>query len=769
MTEVFIQVLNMSISALWLILAVLVLRFVLKKAPKWVRVLLWGFVAVRLLCPFSVESAMSLIPSAKVVSPQILLDITPTLETGITPVDQVLNQAISGSNTPEIGASINPLQVTFAVISLIWFIGVVLMLVYVVVSYLLLQRTVKTAIRIRENFYQSECIETPFVLGIFRPRIYMPFQIDEENIAHVIAHEKAHIRRKDHWWKPLGFLLLAIHWFNPLVWLAYILLCRDIELACDEKVIKHLKEAERADYSAALLSCSVNRKMIAACPVAFGEVDVKTRVESVLSYKKPAFWVILFAVIACIAVAVSFLTDPVTVEEDPDLYLFNYESVGSIVADREEIQVIYCPVETRADDSLLCVGHVKGADLARYLDECQWRKVNGPADVLSSPGSVEFVIEDTYRVTVYDRKKWSLRSYAKVSFENDVRYYATSASDYAEVLALLDIYDTADEESESSDYYSYDLLIGAKGVVKIQVTTAKGTEIQRNALALTYREGQKVHLKALDGIGDLRGVSITALNRYGEVVYAFSVPKEATNQEIMDRVIQDSWLLAPTVAIGAEDDGQFYHIISAEGVTELKLSGMNFSGGCINADGSAFQYGERVWLEPLDGFTDLEDVTVTALDKDGNVLYGFLLIPNGMENPTMETENDNADTEGKVMETENSNLRVGMGFSGLEPNTEMVSDFIISLNEEANTVSYNITWARPGLTLVYGMRESDGTEYIVEREGGYDIGAFEEVPAGQYRLFVRNTDYGGVPAYENPEEFPDVDFNATGAINYYIE
>ena len=186
---------------------------------------------------------------------------------------------------------------------------------YTLISYWRLQRKVSEAVILRENIFQSENVGSPFVLGIIKPRIYLPYNMDEQDLEHVVAHERAHIRRKDHLWKPLGFLLLTIHWFNPLMWLAYVLLCRDIELACDEKVIQELGNEQRANYSQALVACSVNRRMIAACPLAFGEVGVKERVKSVLNYKKPAFWVIVASVIACVVVAVCFLTNPINAIE----------------------------------------------------------------------------------------------------------------------------------------------------------------------------------------------------------------------------------------------------------------------------------------------------------------------------------------------------------------------------------------------------------------------------------------------------------------------
>lgn len=313
MNELFLKIINMSISASWLVLAVLILRFVLKKSPKWVNVLLWGIVAVRLICPLSLESALSLIPSAETIPLDIGMDTTPTINSGINAINNAVNPIISQSNTPMAGASVNPLQITIGIFEYIWIFGMIVLALYTAISYWHLHRKVDTAVRYKDNIFQSENVSSPFVLGIIKPRIYLPFNMNGQDLEHVVAHEQAHIRRKDHWWKPLGFLLLTIHWFNPLMWLAYVLLCRDIELACDEKVIKELGNEQRADYTQALVACSVNRRMIAACPLAFGEAGVKERVKSVMNYKKPAFWIVVIAVIACIVVAVCFLTNPIII------------------------------------------------------------------------------------------------------------------------------------------------------------------------------------------------------------------------------------------------------------------------------------------------------------------------------------------------------------------------------------------------------------------------------------------------------------------------
>ena len=310
MNEFFLKIINMSISASWLIFAVLILRLVLKKAPKWVNVLLWGIVAIRLICPFSFESALSLIPSAETFPKKIISGPSFDVQSGITPVDNRINDYLGDRYFEGVTVPANNGNTIMTILTIVWTIGILLLVAYTVISYWRLHREIDTAVRYKDNIFQSENVSSPFVLGLIKPRIYLPFKLDGQDMEHVVAHEQAHIRRKDHWWKPLGFLLLTIHWFNPLMWLAYVLLCRDIELACDEKVIKGLSNEQRADYMQALVACSVNRRMIAACPLAFGEVGVKERVKSVMNYKKPAFWVIIIAVIVCVGVAVCFLTNP---------------------------------------------------------------------------------------------------------------------------------------------------------------------------------------------------------------------------------------------------------------------------------------------------------------------------------------------------------------------------------------------------------------------------------------------------------------------------
>ena len=329
MSHLFVCAVNMSISATYVLAAVLVLRLLLKRAPRFIFVILWGMVAFRLICPLTVESIFSLMPKDNAVSigTEESGDVSysdtdvPSFDWEEIPIGSSPN---TDSLVPESSVdavtkdSEDKRDVPLLLLSTAWAGGMALLLLYAFVSYRTVKKSVKDAICVYDNVYVSRGISSPFVLFIVRPKIYIPESTEERDRVYVIAHEEAHIRRKDHLWKPFGFLLLIIHWFNPFMWLGYILLCRDVELACDERVIKELHEEERADYSEALLNSGSGRRMISACPLAFGEVGVKARVKSVLSYKRPAFWIILLALLSCIAVAVCFLTDPHTDEADGD-------------------------------------------------------------------------------------------------------------------------------------------------------------------------------------------------------------------------------------------------------------------------------------------------------------------------------------------------------------------------------------------------------------------------------------------------------------------
>lgn len=312
MTDIFLKVFNLSISASWLILAVLAARFLLRRrAPKWVMPLLWGVAALRLACPVSIESALSLLPSGETISPETVhFDPSPTITSGVAAIDDAVNPILQQNFAAVEVASVNPLDLAMSFAAVLWLCGMAALLLYALVSALRLRRRVSTAVCLRENIYESEWIASPFVFGLVRPRIYLPFGMDEETAEHVLAHERAHLARRDHWWKVIAFVLLAVYWFSPLVWIAYLLFCRDIELACDEKVVRTMDAPQRADYSQSLLSCAAPGRAVAACPLAFGEGNIKTRVKSVLFYQKPSVRAAALALVVLAALAVCFLTEP---------------------------------------------------------------------------------------------------------------------------------------------------------------------------------------------------------------------------------------------------------------------------------------------------------------------------------------------------------------------------------------------------------------------------------------------------------------------------
>ncbi len=311
MSVVFLKLFNMSITAGWLILFILFFRVVLKKAPSWTKCLLWGFVGLRLVLPFSIESILSLVPSTEIIPQSNMLStVPPEIDSGFSTINQAINPIITETYT-EYG---NQFPSIISAFSVIWLVGLAAMLIYGIISYSTLYIKVRASIIHKENVYLCDNIDSPFILGIIKPKIYMPSGFSDEQMEYIIAHEKAHLKRKDHWWKPIGFALLSVYWFNPLIWLAYVLLCRDIELACDEKVIKDMESADMKGYSETLVNCSSTHRKVLVCPLAFGEISVKGRVKAMLNYKKPAFWAIAVAVTLCVIIATCFLTNPEKIE-----------------------------------------------------------------------------------------------------------------------------------------------------------------------------------------------------------------------------------------------------------------------------------------------------------------------------------------------------------------------------------------------------------------------------------------------------------------------
>lgn len=308
METIFLKMLNLGFAACWLAAAILLLRLVLRKAPRWVFCLLWGLVALRLVCPVTFEAAWGLLPSAETVPPAIIYEQEPHINSGVGVIDGLVNPLLAAALAPQSPAnSVNPIQIWLFVLEWVWAIGAAALLLYAAVSCLLLHRRLATATKYGENARQSERVDSPFVLGIPRPVIYLPYGLPEADLAQVLAHERAHIQRRDHWWKPLGYLLLAVYWVHPLLWAAYAAFCRDVEMACDEKVIAGMDADGRRAYSAALLRCSVPRRRAAACPLAFGEVGVKARIQNVMACPPPSRRRAVVSLALGLAVAVCLL------------------------------------------------------------------------------------------------------------------------------------------------------------------------------------------------------------------------------------------------------------------------------------------------------------------------------------------------------------------------------------------------------------------------------------------------------------------------------
>lgn len=695
MSDLFLKLINMSISASWLVFAVLILRLLLKKAPKWVNVLLWGIVAVRLVCPFSIESALSLIPSAETVPMNIEMDATPAIDSGITAVNSIINPVISASFTPEPLASANPLQIWIPVASILWIAGMVILLLYTAISYWLLRRKVSTAVLYNGNIFQSEAVSSPFVLGIIKPKIYLSFNMNGQALEHVVAHEQAHIRRKDHWWKPFGFLLLTLHWFNPLMWLAYVLLCRDIELACDEKVIKELSNAQRADYTQALVACSVNRRMIAACPLAFGEVGVKERVKSVMNYKKPAFWIIILAVIICITVALCFLTDPVDMlDSDSDFVLEDViatVSVGDELDDNitlngdtlilendggfwyfEKGQNIDVSITFKNDGSSMSmktVGYIYCGDGSKHLYS---NKIFSNQDVGKSNGSFK-APESGYYLFCFRNYSASWLQLTSFDVKSDPYFQATilevhdgyflvapvegswelSSADRIEVpMKNMDpslapeIGDTIEISYNGEILESYPARLSGVYSIKV-IEEAQHWDLIPMVMVdgeLYLDTGYESTIEGRCGVMDgqitseVDGSKRPTVNDQSNFGTGFDYQYGSTEGTIEIFMNGKWWIFATEEARHemqftpqSESNNKFYLTIGAEGVTSIELSMPGSSGGCANADGSPFKMGERIWLEPLDDYTDLRGLVITAINQEGKTVW-TASIPNTEEN-----------------------------------------------------------------------------------------------------------------------------------------
>ncbi|MCI8448846.1 MAG: hypothetical protein HFH30_10730 [Eubacterium sp.] len=385
METLFLKLFNMSITAGWLILAVMLLRLLLHKTPKSMRCILWAMVGIRLLCPLSFESAFSLIPSAETIPQDILYSHAPAVYSGIPILNQSINPLIADAFTPDAAASANPLQIYVFIASIVWITGMAAIVSYAFISYLMLRRKVRESVRQDDHTWLCDHVPTPFILGIFRPRIILPSAVSPQDLTYVLAHEYTHLKRRDHWWKLLAFLLLTIYWFHPLVWIAYRLFSQDLELACDEKVIADMGTESKKPYADALINCSKRHCYYAACPLAFCEISVAKRIKAVLRYKKPAVWIIAAAVILCIISGFCFLTDPAGTP------LRDTASAGR----PEYIRLV------SADRAYIITSKTAMKQVLQFLGEIQTERTTDAAD--SNTGIT--INDKTNQITIYDQDK----------------------------------------------------------------------------------------------------------------------------------------------------------------------------------------------------------------------------------------------------------------------------------------------------------------------------------------------------------------------------
>ena len=355
MEQLFLHILNNAITVSVLIIAVIVVRALGKKMPKWILCLLWIVVAAKLVVPVQMKSILSLIPSGEPIPFNIALEKNPQINSGIRSIDGIVNPVIQKNLTPDPIASANPLQIWLYIGGIVWLIGMTCMLFYAVITYLLMKRRVRASVKIAKKVYECDDISDPFILGILSPRVYVPSGLSKEAREYILKHEFAHLDRRDYIWKPFGFLILSVYWFQPLCWIAYLLLCIDIEYACDEKAIKDIEDTEKAEYCRVLLEYSMPKKMITACPVAFGETDVKNRVKNVANYKKPTFWVIAGSIVVCVLVAVCFATSRSTNDSAacPFDDISNEKMYGMAVSYAPNLLVIDKADAERISDALL--------------------------------------------------------------------------------------------------------------------------------------------------------------------------------------------------------------------------------------------------------------------------------------------------------------------------------------------------------------------------------------------------------------------------------
>ena len=788
---------NMSLTASVAIVLVILLRLLLKKAPKVISYALWGVVLFRLLCPVSIGSNFSVynlfdapaqesgtITSViEYVPSNIVHTEYPSVALPVPGISDVINEALPQGQEQLVA---DPLEAPMSFATYAWMIGVLVMAIYSIVSYIRLRRKLSVVVPLRDNIFIADDIKSPFVVGLFRPKIYLPCNLGDKEQEYIILHEQHHIKRLDHVMKALAFLALAIHWFNPLVWVAFILASKDMEMSCDEAVIRKVDGDVRADYSASLLTLATGRRIIAGTPLAFGEGDTKGRINNLSKWKKPAVWVVLIAVVACAVLAVTVLTNPITMgdhfvltnTDSPantnklsyDIQLGNKAMSGEIYVEQwidgvcvksapvvmtQYVDSIEITMKDRREDGSSVGTDIQietnqyGGSLLTYFEHPENFNVIGwgfKGYELNEKNKLTSSEEVILAAKVFDNGS-GIRAYDCNTLVNeperikDAAYMIvvravfsedplgvtshSEASFPTEVLTLNDViilsqkgYDLTWADFENYDYIEtgsglyirvyeinarFRLMIGGGGPdsdpmyiylalandldTRIDIRDGGVTEFisEYGNLAPAYHPEGILHLglnaeiveidasnhilyvkdidESVDVFGDRCAIDCNyAISRFNLLYVNYGDANDVRTIGFNDFQVGDAVIIglydsekekalngaavAEQVQLGTQrmnqsstanmtndedPDLQYYLTIGAEGVKSIELSMPHSSGGCENADGSLFKKGERIWLENLDGYNDLRGLTITALGKNGEIIWSAS-IPNTAEN-----------------------------------------------------------------------------------------------------------------------------------------
>ena len=797
MSELFLAIFNIAITAGWLVLAVLVARVLLKNAPGWAKCALWAIVGLRLIWPFELESILSLVPSAQTLPPAELYDYTPEIHTGIYAVNATINPVFTETFLSGPQNSVNPLQVVVMVASVLWIIGMVAMAGYALVSYLRLRHRVSVSMPAGEGVYLCDIISSPFILGLVKPKIYLPSNLPQEQWDAILSHERAHLARRDHWWKPLGFALLTVSWFHPLLWVAYVLLCRDVEVACDEKVIRALSPEAKKAYSQTLLECSMPRKWITACPLAFGETSVKQRIKAVLHYKKPTLWIIIATLVICSVLAVCFLTDPLDDPGQP------WVATSETISNK---QYVYTK---------------PGAGSAFYINIYSDGTFQYYAGMYSSHiGLGDWELKDS-KLYLYDTTLTNPMTFVFSVTEDALTYIAAESYPFMYV-------DVADGDFFSV-YSEIPLQISAVGTYSLQY----GERFDQELNISVVENGQFSYIEnwasSYIGFGTWRQekgkLYLTDLLKNDCFVFFVHEDGIVFIEEESDRF---SWVeLEDGIVIPRKKVDENLIFVQVTKIMEDYFLAVDAQGNtwCVYHPCKALNFDlTECWIsycgEPeldeeghfevraMDCWKHVEDESLTSrenvrgwvydyclydVDKDGNVEECIISMGHTSGLFTIhysvwqdgECEEEkllytkfaegfafDADENGlAILSSEGDRIYPGLTSSGfvfmeLAPAAEAKSTDEITITGKNAKFVYSITYARPVLTLEFGLIAVDGTEYVTEIIGGGRTGSIENIPAGTYYLVVRNSgNYTNLPSYQNGAE----SYNATGALNYSIE